>query len=970
MSEKKIKTLANWPLFIITLVIITGASFYLINVVHQNKIAAQNINIERTINEISYAHIYYLTAVKEKRGYQLTKTKNYLYKYEASKNSVQMHLNFLKNIFLIQKEIPLFTEYENNINLRFVEMDKQLNGMNEVGFKEASPQINKAALVGMEEGSEEEELYASIIKSLKTTGLHLDIKKENIEKFNYAAFLVLIFLTVLLVFLNVRQVQKLTYQKLKSEKEKEMLDIVRSSEQEFSAAFEYAPIGIALVGLNGEWLRINKSLSAMLGYSNSELMLCNFQDITHEDDLKTDLELLKKLIDDEIQSYKMPKRYYNKNGDLIWINLSVSKVLNADGSIKYFISQLENINEIKLAELALKNEKERLANVLDGTNAGTWELNIQTGETAYNERWAAIAGYTLQELMPINLNTWRNLVHPEDLKKSDEKLQACFDKKENFYDCECRIKHKNGNWVWVLDRGKVISRTEEGEPLLISGTQIDISAIKNAEQAIKEKQALLETILNSINVGIVACNTSGELTIFNKATQKMHGLPVESLPPKQWASYYNLFEADGTTLLSQKNIPLYQALKSGYVTTEEISIVPNHGNRLVVKCSGSQIKDENGEVYGAVVAMHDITVQNNYEKLLALNEKRFRGIFNATHQLMGFLDMEGNLVETNDTALKFAGVKPEEVIGKKFWDGPWWNHSKEEQHKLKTAFKEASEGKSVQYETTHINAEGIPITILFNLKPLFDDDGEVIAVIPEGRPIQDIADARKRLMEKNDELQQFAGLASHDLKEPLRMIKSFMQLLKKNYGTQLDEKANKYIDFAVDGAGRMSAFINELLSYSNTGSEEVAKDLVNTQLLLNEIVAMQMAVLQEKKAVINYNNLPTIRANKTALLLVFQNLINNAIKYQIKDRLPIVTVSALETNNYWQFSIEDNGIGMEEQDLYKIFDLFKRLHVEDEYSGTGMGLATCKKIVQQHRGKIWVESKIGRGSTFYFEIIK
>ena len=97
---------------------------------------------------------------------------------------------------------------------------------------------------------------------------------------------------------------------------------------------------------------------------------------------------------------------------------------------------------------------------------------------------------------------------------------------------------------------------------------------------------------------------------------------------------------------------------------------------------------------------------------------------------------------------------------------------------------------------------------------------------------------------------------------------------------------------------------------------------------------------------------------------------NNAIKYQTKDRLPIVTVSALETNNYWQFSIEDNGIGMEEHDLFKIFDLFKRLHVDDEYSGTGMGLATCKKIVQQHGGKIWVESKIGRGSTFYFEIIK
>ena len=969
MSVRKIKTLASWQLFIITLVIIAGASFYFINVVHQNKITAQNINIERTINEISYAHIYYLTAVKEKRGYQLKETKNYLDKYEASKNSVQMHFNLLKNIFLIQKENPLFIQYENNINLRFKEMDKQLNAMKEVNIKQAASQIDTKDIVGME-GSEEEELYASIIKSLKTTGLHLDIKKKDIEKFNYLAFLILLLLTVLLVLLNFKQVKKLTYQKLRREKEMEMLGIIKASEQEFSAAFEYASIGIGLVGIKGEWLRVNKSLCAMFGYSSSELMMCTFQDITHEDDLKLDLEYLQKLMNNEIPSYNMPKRYYTKNGKIIWTNLSVSKVLNADGSTKHFISQIENINDKKLAEIALHDEKERLANVLDGTNAGTWELNIETGETVYNERWASIAGFTLQELEPINLNTWRNLVHPDDLKKSDEKLHACFENIENFYDCECRLKHKDGHYVWVLDRGKVISRTEDGKPLLISGTQTDISAIKNAEQAVKEKQALLETILNSIDVGIVACNAKGELTIFNKATQNMHGLHVEALPAKQWVEHYDLFEADGHKMLFQEKVPLYQVLKNGIVTTKQISIVSQNGKNRVVKCSGSQIKDDNGIVYGAVVAMHDVTEQNKFEELLAFNEKRFRGIFNATHQLMWFLDMEGNLVETNDTALKFAGVKPENVIGKKFWDGPWWYHSKAEQLKLKTAFMNACNGKFVQYETTHINVKGKKITVLFNLKPLFDDDGNVIAIIPEGRPIQDIADARKRLHEKNEELQQFAALASHDLKEPLRMVKSFMQLLKKNYASQLDEKANKYIDFAVDGAERMNSFIKDLLAYSNTGSEEIPKEKVNIQELINEIVALQKSVLNEKHAVILYENLPTVVAHKTPLALVIQNLINNAVKYQITNSIPTVTITAEDKKDYWQFAVKDNGIGIEEQYLIKIFDLFKRLHVNGEYSGTGMGLATCKKIVQQHGGNIWASSIVGEGSTFYFTVTK
>ena len=666
----------------------------------------------------------------------------------------------------------------------------------------------------------------------------------------------------------------------------------------------------------------------------------------------------------------MPKRYYTKNGKIIWTNLSVSKVLNADGSTKHFISQIENINDKKLAEIALHDEKERLANVLDGTNAGTWELNIETGETVYNERWASIAGFTLQELEPINLNTWRNLVHPDDLKKSDEKLHACFENIENFYDCECRLKHKDGHYVWVLDRGKVISRTEDGKPLLISGTQTDISAIKNAEQAVKEKQALLETILNSIDVGIVACNAKGELTIFNKATQNMHGLHVKALPAKQWVEHYDLFEADRHQMLSQEKVPLYQVLKNGIVTTKQISIVSQNGKNRVVKCSGSQIKDDNGIVYGAVVAMHDVTEQNKFEELLAFNEKRFRGIFNATHQLMWFLDMEGNLVETNDTALKFAGAKLENVIGKKFWDGPWWYHSKAEQLKLKTAFVDACIGKFVQYETTHINAKGKKITVLFNLKPLFDDDGNVIAIIPEGRPIQDIADARKRLHEKNEELQQFAALASHDLKEPLRMVKSFMQLLKKNYASQLDEKANKYIDFAVDGAERMNSFIKDLLAYSNTGSEEIPKEKVNIQELVNEIVALQKSVLNEKHAVILYENLPAVVAHKTPLALVIQNLINNAVKYQAANSIPTVTITAEDKKDYWQFAVKDNGIGIEEQYLIKIFDLFKRLHVNGEYSGTGMGLATCKKIVQQHGGNIWASSIVGEGSTFYFTVTK
>ena len=952
----------------LVLIIVAGSFFYFFKVVKQNQISAETLRVERTIDVLSYCHIYFLTAVKEKRGYQLQKEKKYFNDYTLAKNNVALQLTSLQKTFFKHKEEALFNSYQQSITQRLSEMDEYFTTATILDTNKTLSNKTNENVAFDGQNNEAEVLYEEMIKLLENKSFALEANKKDIEKYNYAGFIILIVLTVLLVFLNMNQVKRITYQSLRRQKDKELLDITKASEQEFSSAFEYASIGMAYS--KAELLRVNKSLCALLGYSSSELMLCTFQDITHEDDLEVDLEYLQQLINDEISTYKMPKRYYTKNGEIIWINLSVSKVLNTDGSIKHFISQIENINDVKFSELALEKEKERLANVLDGTNAGTWELDMQTGETVYNERWAAIAGYTLEELKPINLNTWRELVHPEDLKKSDEKLLACFEKNETYYDCECRLKHKDGHYVWVLDRGKVISRTEEGKPLLMSGTQIDISAIKNAEQSVKEKQALLETLLNSIDVGIVACDAKGELTIINKATKLLYGLPLMPIREIEREKYFQLFEADGQTPLTEENMPLYQALHNGHVSTEEIFILRHDGNKRIVKCSGSQIKDEHGVVYGAVVAMYDVTAQHNIEKLLAFNEKRFRGIFNATHQLMGFLDMEGNIIETNDTSLTFAGAKAEDVIGKKFWDGPWWYHSKAEQIKLQAAFREAQTGKFVQYETTHINTEGKQITLLFNLKPLFDDDGNVIAIIPEGRPIQDIADARKRLNEKNEELQQFAALASHDLKEPLRMIKSFMQLLKKNYAEKLDEKANKYIDFAVDGAERMNSFIRDLLAYSNTGSEEVPKEKVNTQLLVDEIVGLQKAVLQEKNAKIVYEQLPTIVAHKTPLALVIQNLINNAVKYQPANSKPIITITAEDKKDYWQFAVEDNGIGIEEQYLIKIFDLFKRLHVNGEYSGTGMGLATCKKIVQQHGGSIWATSKVGEGSTFYFTFTK
>ena len=287
--KKKLLKLNYLPLSFVIIILAVGSFFYFYNVVEQNKIAAESIEVEQTINEISSCHIYYLRAIKEKRGYQITKEKIFFYNYTEAKKEVNLHLKLLQNNFYQQKENILFNKYEAGITKRLTEMDRQLAILNNVNTGQTTLKNNKEYPAFIEPGNEEETLYNSIVKSLKNTRLHLATEKENIEKYNYAGFIALVSLTVLLVLLNIKQVKKLTYQKLRREKEMEMLGIIKASEQEFSAAFEYASIGIGLVGLKGEWLRVNKSLCAMFGYSSSELMMCTFQDITHEDDLKLDL---------------------------------------------------------------------------------------------------------------------------------------------------------------------------------------------------------------------------------------------------------------------------------------------------------------------------------------------------------------------------------------------------------------------------------------------------------------------------------------------------------------------------------------------------------------------------------------------------------------------------------------------------------------------------------------------------------
>ena len=228
----------------------------------------------------------------------------------------------------------------------------------------------------------------------------------------------------------------------------------------------------------------------------------------------------------------------------------------------------------------------------------------------------------------------------------------------------------------------------------------------------------------------------------------------------------------------------------------------------------------------------------------------------------------------------------------------------------------------------------------------------------------------KALLNSNQELEQFAYVASHDLQEPLRMVTSFLTHLEKKYDNVLDEKGKQYIYFAVDGANRMRNIILDILEYSRVGKLKEESDKIDLNKLIEEICKINHQTINEKQAKIIYEKLPIINSYKTPLTQILHNLIGNALKYQQANKIPIIKIKVEEKDKNWHFKIKDNCIGIDKEFQDKIFVIFQRLHTKQEYSGSGMGLAIVKKIIENLNGTIWVESEVNKGATFHFTLPK
>lgn len=402
-----------------------------------------------------------------------------------------------------------------------------------------------------------------------------------------------------------------------------------------------------------------------------------------------------------------------------------------------------------------------------------------------------------------------------------------------------------------------------------------------------------------------------------------------------------------------------------------------NGNYAWFEMTGNLFEKSGAENYFVAIA-RDITSSIETEKALKISENKYRNLYENMIDGFVFVDNSGKIIEFNLPYQNMLGYTAEELHNMTFLDvtPPKWHEFQLGLVKNQVRVN----GYSDVFEKEYLRKDGTVFPAEIRMYAVRENGKDVglwgfVRNISERKKSEVIIKQAQNELEKkvcelqraNTELEQFAYVSSHDLKEPLRMIGSFSQLLADKYRGKLDEKADKYINYIVDGVVRMQNLINDLLSYSRVQSKQKEFSNNSSEDIVKKVINNLKILIEENNAAVSYSNLPEIYCDATLMGQLFQNLIQNAIKFHGPDR-PEIKISAEVNGPNIKFAVSDNGIGISSEYFERIFIVFQRLHTREQYPGNGIGLSICKKIVERHGGEIWVESVLDKGTTFYFTI--
>jgi PAS domain S-box-containing protein len=611
---------------------------------------------------------------------------------------------------------------------------------------------------------------------------------------------------------------------------------------------------------------------------------------------------------------------------------------------------IRDITERKQMLNALSLSENRYKTLFEKASDGILIMNATGKILSINESFAHMHGYTVDELLQMNLRT---LDTPEMAQLLPKMIARVLGGETVHLDVD--HFHKDGHIISFAISSSLI---HVGDESYIQAFHTDITERRNAERVLRESEAMNRALISSIPDLIFTNRRDGEYLAVHASNPDLLYVPPEKLLHKK------IRDILPTAIADQLEKAGENALDTGILQEVSYWLPMEKGKNSFFEARVVPFTTDT-----VISFIRDVTQRK-------LAEEKFLQLSLAVEQSPASIvitNTEGLIEYVNPKFVALTGYSLDEVIGKNPRILKSGHTTGEEYHHL---WETISEGAEWHGEFNNIKKNGELYWESASISPIFNEKGKVSHFLAIKEDITERKKADEKLLQyaadlesSNNELENFAYVASHDLQEPLRMVSSFLTLLQERMHSQLDETNQQYIHFAVDGAQRMKILINDLLQYSRVGTN-IEKFNVTP---LNEVLQYVLLVLKDKiektKAVITLQDLPVITANKALLNQLFVNLLSNALKYN-DSKPPEIEIGCKEELDKYIFYVKDNGIGIDPKFHEKVFVIFQRLHGKTQYSGTGIGLAVCKKIVAIHSGKIWLESEPGIGSTFYFSIPK
>ena len=620
----------------------------------------------------------------------------------------------------------------------------------------------------------------------------------------------------------------------------------------------------------------------------------------------------------------------------------------------------QEIAERSRIEAELRVTNERLDLALRGTTDGIWDWDLVTGQMYFSARWKEMLGYADNEIGD-RFKEWETRLHPEDRERALAAFRDYFGGKRATFELEHRLRHKDGSYRWILSRGVAVW-DESGKPKRMAGSHVDLTERRRSEQALKESEAKLRAFINNVPAILFSIDRSGVITM-------AEGLGMDALRFVEGGIVgHSVAELYG-------DVPgVVESVRRAL--TGESLVTTMHLNKLSYEVAYSPIHAPDGAVTGVIGVAHDITERHKAEQALEVSERRMRLIIENAYDAYVAMDQDGAIVDWNPQAENIFGWTRAEVMGKPLSDIIIPERMRAQHLKGLVDYLHTGQGvllnRRIEMQALRRTGQEFPVELTISALRIEENvifSAFIHDISERIRAKETLEATAAELRRSNEELEQFAYIASHDLQEPLRMVASYTQLLERRYAAQLDDAAREFIGYAVDGARRMQEFITGLLQYSRVGTERRILAEVNLREVYEVAIANLLIAIEESGATVGERDLPVVRGDPRQLTQLFQNLIGNALKFRKPGTAPRIEVwGEREGDTFWRILVKDNVIGLDPNFSDRVFTIFQRLHTREDYEGTGLGLAICKKIVERHGGRIWVESKEGEGATFSFTL--